>query len=111
MALLGGPAVADAIGDPNSALAKLAVAQPDDGKLVDEIFLRVLNRPATEREITSTLGAWNQLESEHTALLAAAQVKETEQAAIIAKAETDRIAAIDAAKAEHEDIDELDMEF
>src|SRR5205823_13163540 len=45
MALVSGPTLADAIGDPNNDIARLARTQPDDRSLVDELFLRVLNRP------------------------------------------------------------------
>src|SRR5205823_6517233 len=97
MAFLTGPAIADAIGDPSSALPKLVATQPDDRKLVDEIFTRVLNRPANEGEVTKTLEAWSTIEQEHKDLLAAADVKEREQAPIIAKQTADRLGAIDTA--------------
>ncbi|MDR3404707.1 MAG: DUF1549 and DUF1553 domain-containing protein [Chthoniobacter sp.] len=100
MALLGGPAVADAIGDDKNALAKLVSTQTDDAKLVDEVFARVLNRPATEEEIKKTLAAWSTITPENTSLIAEWQAKEKEQAPIIAKMEADRVAAIDAAKQE-----------
>lgn len=100
MALLSGPAVADAIGDNKNALAKLAADQPDDAKLVDELFVRVLNRPATETEIKRTLAAWSTLDGEHTKLLAEWEAKEKEQAPLIAKLEADRLIAIDTAKKE-----------
>jgi hypothetical protein len=100
MALLSGPAVADAIGDPNNALVKLVAAQPDDRKLIDEIFTRTLNRAPSEGEIGKTLEEWKQIEAEHVTLTAAAQAKETEQAPLIAKAEADRLVAIETSKAE-----------
>jgi Protein of unknown function (DUF1549)/Protein of unknown function (DUF1553) len=98
MALLSGAAVSDAIGDPNNALAKLVAAQSDDGKLVNELFVRVLNRPATEPEIKTTLGAWTEVDKDHAAVLAKLEEKEKEQAPFIAKAEAGRAAAIAAAK-------------
>ncbi|EDY19020.1 protein of unknown function DUF1549 [Chthoniobacter flavus Ellin428] len=100
MALLSGPAVADAIGDTKNGLAKLVSTESDDAKLADEIFMRVLNRPATDTEIKKTLASWNTIDPEHTQLIAAWQAKEQEQAPIIAKAEADRLAAIDGAKKE-----------
>ena len=95
-----GPAVADAIGNPANALTKLTSEQPDDAKLVDDIFLRVLNRSATEAEIKKTLDAWATISPENAALLAEWEAKEKEQAPIIAKAEADRLANIDSAKKE-----------
>ena len=50
MALISGPTVGNAISDPNNALNKLVKSQKDDQVLVDSIFLRVLNRPATAEE-------------------------------------------------------------
>ena len=100
MALLGGPAIADAIGDPKSELAKLALEIPDENKLVEEVFTRVLNRSATDREVKSTLAAWGRIETENTKLLADAEAKEKEQAPLIVQAEADRLTAIDAAKKE-----------
>jgi hypothetical protein len=100
MALLSGPAVADAIGDPKNGLAKLVASEPDDAKLADEIFTRVLSRPATETEIKKTLAAWGQIDPEHSTLIAEWKAKEKEQAPIIEKMEAERVAAIDAAKTE-----------
>ena len=100
MALLSGPAVADAIGNPKSGLAKLATEQPDDFKLVNEIFERVLTRSATDAEIKKVLASWGTIAPENATLLAEWQAKEKEQAPIIAKDEADRVVAIDAAKAE-----------
>ena len=100
MALLSGPAVSDAIGDPANALAKLAKDTPDDRALVNEIFTRVLNRPAKDEEINRALAGWAEVEKDHAALISQLETKEKEQAPFIAKAEQDRIAAIDAAKKE-----------
>jgi hypothetical protein len=100
MALLSGPAVADAIGDPNNALAKMITAEPDDEKLIDEIFTRVLNRPSNEKERKLTREAWAQIGTEHSRLAAELDAKEKEQAPVIAATEAARIAAIEAATAE-----------
>ena len=100
MALLSGPAVADAIGNPKSGLAKLAIEQPDDSKLVNEIFQRVLTRSASDEEIKKVLTSWRTIAPENATLLAEWEAKEKEQAPIIAKDEADRLVAIDAAKKE-----------
>ncbi|MSU22572.1 MAG: DUF1549 domain-containing protein [Opitutus sp.] len=70
MALLSGPAVSGAINDPKNELAQLTASVTDDRQLVDEIFLRTLNRHAAEKEITATLATWNTLGNEHTKLAA-----------------------------------------
>lgn len=105
MSLLSGPAVAEAIGDPKSTLATLAAKETDEKKLIDEIFLRVLSRPATESEVTKTLEAWTKISKENEQLQKAWEAKEAEQAPIIAKAEAERVAAIAAAKTELERYD------
>ena len=51
MALVSGPTVNDAISDPNNAIAKIAKEAPDHNELIQQLFLRILNRPATEEEI------------------------------------------------------------
>ena len=100
MALLSGPAIADAIGDPANAIPKLVAAQPDDRILINELFTRVLNRPATGTEIARTLDSWGGIAKEHDELLAALDAMEKEQAPIIASQEAERIGAIDLAKGE-----------
>lgn len=50
MALINGPTFADAIDDPHSELARLEAATPDDHMLVEEVFLRVLNRLPSSAE-------------------------------------------------------------
>jgi hypothetical protein len=100
MALLSGPAVADAIGDPQNEVAKLVEKQSDDRQLAAEIFTRVLNRTATDAEVNKVLENWSVIDKEHRALVEKADAKEMEQAPIIAKQEADRITAIEAAKGE-----------
>ena len=56
MALVSGPAVGDVLADPASELTKLVQGQPDDLRLVDEVFLRVLNRPSTPEEVAAVAG-------------------------------------------------------
>ncbi|MCH5374197.1 MAG: DUF1553 domain-containing protein, partial [Planctomycetes bacterium] len=68
MALISGPSVDTAISDPNSDLARMAASEMDDARLVDEIFLRVLNRPATDQEIQAGLEMLQSLPAEHQAL-------------------------------------------
>jgi mono/diheme cytochrome c family protein len=50
--LINGPIIADALKDPKNRLARLTVAEKDDGKVVDELFLAILCRlpSAVERE-------------------------------------------------------------
>jgi hypothetical protein len=100
MSLLSGPAVADALADPKNALARLTAEEPDDRKLIDEVFMRTLNRPATAQEIDRTIEAWQSIVKEDATLAAALEVKEQEQAPLIAEAEKKRTEAIASAKNE-----------
>ncbi len=100
MALLGGPAVSEAIGDAANELAKLTTAQPDDRKLVDELFTRVLSRPASEQEIGKVLESWSVIDADNAALLVQLDAKEKEQAPLIAQAEAARVKAMADMKAE-----------
>jgi hypothetical protein len=99
MALLSGPAVSSAIDDPKNGIARLAATQPDDKKLIDEIFLRTLNRHATEKETKSTLETWGVIDGEHTQLKAALAEREKSWAPLYVEKQQARDAAVVAAKA------------
>src|SRR6185437_2671644 len=53
MALVSGPTVGEAIADPGNELAKLVAREKDDKTLIDDLFLRILNRSATAAEIAA----------------------------------------------------------
>jgi len=57
MTLVNGPTIAEAIADPANEIARLVAAQPDDAKLIDELFVRILARPATESEVAAGVAA------------------------------------------------------
>ena len=54
MALVSGPTVNNAISDPKNAISKLAKEELDNRKLIDRLFLRILNRPASEKRLTES---------------------------------------------------------
>ena len=80
MALISGPDVAQAIADPDNDLAKLVASQPDDRKMVEEVFLRILNRPASDEEIQMALDSMKAIETDHQTLLAALGQREADWA-------------------------------
>ena len=80
MALVSGPTISDAIGDPKNEVATLTKIQPDDKKLVDELFFRVLNRPATDVEVNSCLKSFAEIEADHQRMAQALGKLETEVA-------------------------------
>jgi hypothetical protein len=57
MKLVNGPTVADALADGNSELNKLVASQPDDAKLIEEVFVRFLARKPTEKELALSIDA------------------------------------------------------
>ena len=99
MALLSGPAVSGAINDPKNELARLAAEEKDDSKLVDEIFLRTLNRHATKTEITATLKAWKTIDPEHAQLTTALAEREKWWAPVYVQKQREREEAIASANA------------
>jgi WD40 repeat protein/mono/diheme cytochrome c family protein len=98
MALLSGPTIANAIGDPNNALAKLTAAEKDDSKLIDEVFMRILNRPATTYEISQTIAILDGIDRDHKKLTTDLAAIEKKFAPVIAEEEKQRNAAIEKAK-------------
>jgi len=65
MALVSGPTVDDAIGSGDNAIAKLVAAEVDDSKLINELFLRVLNRPAAPMEVEAAKQTIADVQAEH----------------------------------------------
>jgi hypothetical protein len=78
MTLVNGPTIAEAIADPANELAKLVAAEPDDAKVVDEIFLRALSRPATQAEIETGVAALHASGGEQAKLMEQQAARETQ---------------------------------
>lgn len=100
MALISGPTIGNAISDPTNEIARLVAAEPDDRKVVNELFLRIVNRPATEAEINLTLSTMKSISGDHQKLVAALKQREAEVKPLRAKQEKEREEAIASAKAE-----------
>ncbi|HWA97108.1 MAG TPA: DUF1553 domain-containing protein, partial [Pirellulales bacterium] len=100
MALISGPTIADAIGDPKNAVAELVTKEKDDRRVVEELFLRILNRPATEKEIADSLAMIKTIDGDHKRLVKALEEREAYAAPIHKQQEKDRELAI--AKAQKE---------
>ncbi|MGO9115927.1 MAG: DUF1549 domain-containing protein [Thermoguttaceae bacterium] len=102
MALISGPTVEAAISDAQSELSKLVTTEKDDSKLVGEIVLRVLNRPATTQEIETCLAALRRLPEAHRQLTARLENAARQSAATAVQQEQERQKAIARAKQEVE---------
>ena len=100
MAFISGPTVSSAIGDPNNALPELVKTYSDNGKLVDRLFLRVLNRHATEKEVAATMKMFDEISVDHQELLLKLAQKEAEWKPIREKLDAERAARIAKAEAE-----------
>ena len=100
MALLGGPAVSEAIGDAGNELGKLVADQADDRKLIGEMYLRVLGRPAVGKEVDKVLANWGRLDGDHEAILGQLAAMEKAQEPVMAAAKAEQKARVEVAKAE-----------
>ena len=69
MALVSGPTVGNAISDPQNAIAKLVNEHGEDAKLINELFLRVLNRPAEKEEVEAVVASMQTIDGDHKRLL------------------------------------------
>ncbi|MBX3443951.1 MAG: DUF1553 domain-containing protein [Planctomyces sp.] len=98
MALMSGPTVGDALSNPENAIARLVNEIPEDPRLIDELSMRILNRPATAEEVNAAIAAMQALESEHQALETELARYEQEFAPVLAEREALRQASIDAAR-------------
>ena len=102
MALVAGPTVSDAVGDPNNAIAKLVAEESNDARLVNELFLRVVNRPASADEIAALIDSMNAIDGDHAALTQTLQERETWWTERKPQLEQERVDAIAKATADLE---------
>jgi WD40 repeat protein len=98
MALVSGPTLADALADPSSELARLVGGQGDDTKLIDELFVRILNRPPTKAEVETCRKDIQAVEEDHRRLAEELGRREVEYAIKRPQLERQRSAAIAAAQ-------------
>jgi hypothetical protein len=106
MALLSGPTVSGAINDPTNALAKLVETDTDDRKLVNDVFLRILNRPATDPEIDRAVSVMTEMDRDEARLTNELGPLEIKLAPSIAEMEHQRDQAVAKAKADLTTYDE-----
>jgi hypothetical protein len=57
MKLVNGPTIANAVADPNNRIAKAVAADDDNARVVEELFLAILNRFPTETETAEGVAA------------------------------------------------------
>ncbi|MGC3965880.1 MAG: DUF1549 domain-containing protein [Pirellulales bacterium] len=98
MAMISGPTLSDAISNPQNSLAKLTATEKDDAKLIDGLFLRVLNRHATPKELEVARKTMAEIDVDHGELSKQLAEREAYWKPISEKLEAERVAAITAAK-------------
>jgi hypothetical protein len=102
MALMNGQTVSQAISDPENAISKLVAENPDNEEVINQIFLRILNRPAQAEEINSTLQIGANMAEKHQELVARLEEYREKIGPEIERREQARQEAIAAAKADLE---------
>ena len=70
LAMVNGPVVGEAIQDPNNHINKFVLAEKDDGKVADEIYLAVLNRLPTATERAAAIAAIRAAGPDHAKMMA-----------------------------------------
>ena len=65
MALVSGPTVNDAISQKENAIADLVKTEKDPVSLINALFLRILNRPATSEEVKLAEQAFEVIDGDH----------------------------------------------
>ncbi|HIG28095.1 MAG TPA: DUF1553 domain-containing protein [Verrucomicrobiales bacterium] len=65
MSLISGPTVDRALTDSENILAELAESEMGDSDVIQELFLRILNRPATEKEVQESLSMIEAIDVDH----------------------------------------------
>jgi WD40 repeat protein len=108
MALISGPTVAEAIEDPANELAKLTQSITDDRRLVDEVFLRIVGRHATDPEIDVVLADMTQIAPDDGKVRTLYEQREAEWKPILARLEAQRLEKLTAAE---KALADFDVEF
>ncbi len=90
MALVSGPTVGDAISDPENGVAKMVAETADNRALVEDLFLRFLNRPGATKEVDAAVQMFQELDDDHAKLIAEFEAYAKKLAPRIAVKEIDR---------------------
>lgn len=64
-AIVSGETVGNAVNDPKNAIAELVAKEADDKKVIEEVFMRVLNRSVTDIELKSSLELLTEINTDH----------------------------------------------
>jgi WD40 repeat protein/mono/diheme cytochrome c family protein len=76
MALVSGPTLGAALSNNKNSIQELARNSADDANLIDELFLRILNRHATAAELEAASTVFKEIQTDHEGLVAKLSEKE-----------------------------------
>jgi WD40 repeat protein/mono/diheme cytochrome c family protein len=107
MALLSGPAISAAINEPTNFLAHLVESETNDQKLINEVFLRVVNRPASEAESKDVIPLLSSVSHDNATITNELGALEKEMAPKIAELQRQRDEAVAKAKTNLQMYDEM----
>ena len=65
MALVSGPTVGEALASGENSLSDLVSTMENDNELFNELFIRILNRPASKQELNASIETMDIMEDEH----------------------------------------------
>ena len=91
LALINSPTVNHAISSKDNEITSLAASVPEDSELVNEMFLRVLNRPANPKELEAGLKLFDTIDEQHQSLEEQLRSLENELRDAYKAAETERL--------------------
>ncbi len=70
LAMVNGPIVGEAVKDPNNRINQMVLAEKDDGKVADKIYLAVLNRLPNPKERAAAIEAIRAAAQDHAQMVA-----------------------------------------
>ncbi len=107
MAILSGVTISQAIDEPSNSLAQLVATQTNDQKLINEVFMRVVNRPATEAETKDVIPLLSLVSQDNAKLTNDLSKEEVQMAPKIAELGHERDSEITVAKTNLQTYDDM----
>lgn len=98
MALVSGPTVGSAIGDAQNELVSLATRPASDQEIIEDVYLRVLNRYPTDQEVKAVLEMEVAVDADHSRLQLALADREKWWTDRRQELETERLANLEKTK-------------
>ncbi|MEM8678572.1 MAG: DUF1553 domain-containing protein, partial [Planctomycetota bacterium] len=94
MALINGATVGEALSQPGNAIEQLVSDESDNRRLVQKLFLRILNRPARAAEIDDALKLIDTIQPQHESLTAELAQYEVDLQPLLVEREAARVVAL-----------------